>query len=152
MTFIALYWMTKLTVDVEILLDTEPCHPGRNNLLIRAWANYSGCQRVVDSSQGQKQGSLTRPGGSHGPHWDNAMMPCETIARKIWPDGGSNECSIVIPLLIRVECVKLVMGAHCAVCSPVTRSSVQIITLSTGKLIAAPSYSLPLCEGRPHWI
>ena len=65
--------MTKLTVDVEILLDTEPCHPGRNNLLIRAWANYSGCQRVVDSSQGQKQGSLTRPGGSHGPHWDNAM-------------------------------------------------------------------------------
>ena len=53
--------MAKLTVDVEILLDTEMgderCHPGHNNLLIRAQANYSGCQRAVDSSQAQKQGS-----------------------------------------------------------------------------------------------
>ena len=51
--------MAKLTVDVEILLDLR-CEmwPGRNNLLIRARANYSGCQRAVDSSQPQKQGSF----------------------------------------------------------------------------------------------
>ena len=30
------------------------------------------------------------------------IMPCGDIAGKILPDGGSNECSIVSPLLIRV--------------------------------------------------